>query len=257
MGFEQNKNAQLVLVTSPAILLGTFDTSANAAAAMKTNAIPGITAFSWDPQHEVNVRGSGQFGKNKPVGMTTIYKGIKGNMDAEGSDGNKFIQAALNRIAKASFVSGLDNKLFEFYGICNVTEDDGAALSAHFIGPCRVDSSPKNIGGDAKRYSFQGLWGIEFAGKKIKIDVTDGAGVPVTNCTLPTGDTAVAWKDEEGTDRYALLAMRFNTADSTVKILERAATAAAGYYSETSSAITLHTADQLATGDKLITVYVV
>ncbi len=257
MSFEQNKNAQLVLVSTPAIVTGTFDTSANATLAMKANAVPGANVFSWDPQIEVTVRGAGQFGSNKPVGMTTIYKGVKGNFDVEGTDGEKRVLAILNRTAYTSFLNSLDNKLFEFFAICNITEDDGAALRAHFLDTCRIDGTPKGVGGDAKRFSFQGIIGYEFVGKKLKINITNGDAVPVTNCPLPTGDTAVQWTDEEATARYALLVAKYKNSDMTVTRLKKAAAAAAGYYAETSGAITLHADDGLGTSDKLITVYMV
>lgn len=258
MPFELKRNAQLHIISSPAIVTGTFATSADVTAAMLANAIPGVTDFGYDHQLGVEVRGKGQFGANKPVGITEEYGGIKGSFDAEGTDGEKAVLAAVSRIARASFVNANYNKLNEVFILANVTADDGAALAAHFIDTLKIDSVPKKVGPDAKRFSFQGIIGRDFAGKKLRYHVVSGNDVtPVTAVNFPTGETAASWTDENGTIRYALLVLRFEGTDSTVKRLERAAAAAAGYYSETGSAVTLVAADGLQASDKLLVAYLV
>lgn len=257
MPFELKRNAQLHIISSPAIVTGVFTASADVTAAMLANAIPGVTDLGYDHQLGVEVRGKGQFGANKPVGITEEYGGIKGSLDVEGTDGEKAVLAAVSRIARASYVNANYNKLNEIFILANVTADDGAALAAHFLDTLKIDSVPKKVGPDAKRFSFQGIIGRDFAGKKLRYHVIPGNAVPVTALTYPTGETAAFWSDENGQTRYALLVLRFNGADSTVKRLQLATTAAAGYYSETGSAVTLAVADGLAAADKALVAYLV
>jgi len=220
---------------------------------MLANAIPGITDFGYDHELGVERRGKGQFGLNKPVGITDEYGGIKGSFDVEGTDGEKAVLAAINRIARSSFVNGHYNKLYEFFILANVTTDDGVALNAHFCDTCKIDASPKKISPDAKRISFQGIIGQDFAGKKIRYMVVDGAATPVT--ALNFVDTPAAWIDENGVTRYALLVLKYSSNTNTR--LYRAAAAAAGYYSETDSAVTLHADNGLGTGEKALVAYLV
>ncbi len=254
MTFEQNRNAEMLIISSAGIMAGTFTNTAAVDAAIKANAIPGITAFGYDHQLDVQVRGKGQFGRNKPVGITDEYGGIKGNFDVEGTDGEKAVLAAINRIALASYVNANYNNLYEFYVLANVTTDDGAALVAHFCEQCKVDGVPKKISAEAKRFSFQGIFGRDFGGKKIRFHVVDGAATPVTALSYPTSETPYGWTDENGDTRYALLILRYDSAGTNLK-LELADTAAAGYYSETDSAVTLHADNGLAEGDKALVVY--
>lgn len=257
MSFEQNRNAELHIISSAGILSGTFATAADVLAAMKANAIPGITEFGYDHEMEVQRRGAGQFGKNKPVGLTDRYNGVRGNFDVEGTDGENAVLAAINRIARASYVGGTYNKLHELFIIANVTEDDGAALKAHFVGPSKVDAVPKKVTPDAKRFSFQSVIGYDFSGKKIHYHVVDGAATPVVAIPYPTNETAVAFEHDEGGQRHALLVMRYNAADKTNRILQLATAAAGGFYTETADAVTLHATDGLAVGDKLLVAYLV
>ena len=257
MGYEKKRNAQLHIISSPAIITGTFTNSAGVTAAMLDNAIPGVTDFGYDHELGVERRGKGQFGANKPVGLTDEYGGIKGNFDVEASDGERAVLAAISRIARASFVNANYNKLYECYILAIVTEDDGAALAAHFCEICKVDSVPKKVGPDAKRFSFQGIIGRDFASKKIRYQVVNGNVTPVTALNYPTGETATSWTDENGVTRYALLVLKYKDSDKTVKRLEIATTAAAGYYSETGSAVTIASADGLSTNDKALVVYLV
>lgn len=255
--FEQKRNAQLHIISSPAIITGTFTDSAGVTAAMLANAIPGATDFGYDHELGVERRGKGQFGANKPVGITDEYGGIKGNFDVEGTDGEKAALAALNRIARASYVNANYNKLNEVFILANVTADDSAALAAHFCDTCKVDSVPKKVGPEAKRFSFQGIIARDFAGKKIRYHVVNGNATPVTALSYPTGETAASWEDENKITRYALLVLKYKDTDKTVKRLEMATTAAAGYYSETASAVTIHADDGLAASDKAVVVYLV
>lgn len=257
MPFEQNRNAQLTIISSAGILTGTFATAADVTAAMAANAIPGITDFGYDHELGVERKGKGQFGVNKPVGIIDEYGGIKGNFDVEGTDGEKAVLAAINRIARASYVNGNYNKLYELFILANVTTDDGASLAAHFCDTCKIDGVPKKVSADAKRFSFQGIIGRDFSGKKLRYHVVNGNATPVTALNYPTGETPVSWVDETGKTRYALLVLRFNGVDSINKRLELATTAAAGYYSETGTAVTLASADGLATNDKALVVYLV
>lgn len=257
MGFELKRNSQLLVISSPATFIGSFTNTADVTAAMLANAIPGVSDFGYDHELGVEVRGKGQFGANKPVGLTDEYGGIKGNFDVEGTSGERAVLAAISRYARASFVNANYNKLFESFIIANVTTDDGAAVTAHFCDTCKVDSVPKKVGPDAKRFSFQGIIARDFSEKKIRVHVVNGAATPVTALSYPTGETAASWKDEFEATRYALLVLKYKDVDKTVKRLEPAASAAAGYYSETGSAITLHTGDGLTTNDKALIVYLV
>ena len=257
MPFEMKKNAQFQLISSPATITGTFTNTAGVTAAMLANAIPGVTDFGYDHELGVERKGKGQFGANKPVGIIDEYGGIKGNFDVEGTDGEKAVLAAVNRIARASFVNSNYNKLYESFIIANVTADDGAALVAHYCETIRIDGAPKKVGADAKRFSFQGIIGRDFAGKKLRYHVVPGNATPVTALNYPTSETAATWNDELAQARYAVLVLRYNAADNTVKKLELASVAATGYYSETGSAVTLATADGLAASDKALVVYLV
>jgi len=257
MPFEMKRNAQFHLISTPAIITGTFTDTAGVTAAMLANAIPGVTDFGYDHELGVERRGKGQFGVNKPVGLTDEYGGIKGSFDVEGTDGEQATLAALNRVIRTSFVNANYNKLYECFLLANVTTDDGAALVAHFCETCKVDSVPKKVGPDAKRFSFQGIIARDFAGKKIRYHVKPGNVTPITALNYPTGETAASWTDENGTTRYAILVLKYKESDKTVKRLELASAAAAGYYSETGSTVTLHTSDGLSTNDKAVVVYLV
>jgi len=79
----------------------------------------------------------------------------------------------------------------------------------------------------------------------------------VTALSYPSGETAAAWLDENAASRYALLVLKYKDSDKTVKRMELATVAAAGYYSETGSAVTLAAADGLAASDKAVVVYLV
>jgi len=255
--FEMKRNAQFHVFSSPATLTGTFTNTAGVTAAMLANAIPGVSDFGYDHELSVERKGKGQFGANKPVGIIDEYGGIKGNFDVEGTDGERAVLAAINRINRASFVNGNYNKLFESFIIANVTADDGASLVAHYCEQIRIDAVPKKVGPDAKRFSFQGIIGRDFAGKKARFHVVSGNATPVTALNYPTGETAATWNDEFAQARYALLVLRYNDADKTVKKLELAAAAASGYYSETGSAVTLAAGDGLGASDKALVVYLI
>lgn len=257
MPFEMKRNAQLHIISTPAIITGTFTNTAGVTAAMLANCIPGVTKFGYEHEMGVERKGKGQFGANKPVGIIEEYGGIKGSIDIEGVDGERAALSALSRIARASFVNANYNKLNECFILANVTTDDGAALNAHFCDTIKIDGVPKDVGPDVKRISFQGIIARDFAGKKIRYHVVPGNATPVTALSYPTGETAAAWTDENGTSRYALLVLRYNSSDSTVRRLELATAAAAGYYSETGSAVTLAAADGLAASDKALVVYLV
>jgi len=257
MPFEMKRNAQFHLISSPNIITGTFADTAGVTAAMLANAIPGVSDFGYDHELGVERKGKGQFGANRPVGIVDEYGGIKGNFDVEGKDGENAVLAVMGRIARASYVNANYNKLFESFIIANVTADDGAAMTAHFCETCRIDGVPKKVGADAKRFSFQGIIAHDFAGKKIRYHVVDGNATPVTALNYPTGETAAAWVDDLGVTRYTLLVLKYKALDSTVKKLELASVAAAGYYSETGSAITIAAADGLAASDKAVVVYLV
>ena len=256
MPFELNRNAQFHIITSAGILTGTFADSAGVTAAMLANCIPGITDFGYDHELGVERKGEGQFGVNKPIDLTDSYKGIKGTFTAEGSEGEKAVLAALAGVARSSFVNAVYNKMRKAYLVANITDDDGSPLNAHFCDTVKIEMASKAIGGDqAHKYPFQGIWGQDFPGHKLRYFVMNGNATPVTALTFPTGETPVAWLDENKASRYALLVLRFAGATSTDKRLLYATAAAAGYYSETSTAVTLATGDGLAATDKALVVY--
>ena len=257
MPFEMKRNAQFHVISSPNTITGTFTNTAGVTAAMLANAIPGVTDFGYDHELGVERKGKGQFGANRPVGIIDEYGGIKGNFDVEGIDGERAVLATMSRIARASFINANYNKLFECFLLANVTADDGAAMTAHYCETCRIDGVPKKVGPDAKRFSFQGIIARDFAGKKIRYHVVSGNATPVTALNYPTSETAASWNDELAQARYAVLVLRYNDTDKTVKKLELATAAAAGYYSETGSAVTLAAADGLAASDKALVVYLV
>lgn len=257
MPFEMSKNAELHILSSAGIISGAFTAAADVTAAMKLNAVPGVTDFGYDHEMDVQRRGAGQFGRNRPVGITDQYNGIKGALDVTGTEGENAVLAAINRIARASFVNANHNRLFEVFILANVLTDDGQPLRAHFLEQCKVDGVPKKIGPDAKRFSFQGLFARDFAGKRLRYFVESGDATPVTSVSFPTDETPFGWTDEDEVVRYALLALRYDGVKKATRKLELASAAAAGYYAETDTALTLHTSDGLAATDKLLVVYLV
>lgn len=255
--FEQNRNAHLIILTAAEIITGSFATSADITAALKANRIPGVTDFGYDHELDVQRRGKGQFGLNKPVGLTDEYGGIKGSFDVEGFEGEKAALAAMNGKARADFFQGNYNKLRDLFFLAWTTANDGAPLNTHFCDTCMIDGVPKKISGDAKRFSFQGVYGRDFLEKSPRIHVFDGAATPVTACNFASGEVPVQWEDEDGTDRFALLVLKYDDATGFNKRILPGASATAGYYTETATGITLAAADGLAEGNKLLVVYLV
>lgn len=255
--FEQNRNAELHIISSPNIIPGVFTAAADVKTSMKENQIPGITDFGYDHQLGVEIRGKGQFGKNRPVGITDEYGGIKGSFDAEGVEGETAILAAINKMNRATFITSNYNKLQEFFIIANVTTDDGAPLASHFCMNCKVDGVPKKISGDAKRFSFQGIYARDFRGHLLHYHVVDGNATPVTAANYPTTEVPIAWADYDGTQRYAVAVLLYDDATKGVTEMSLATAAAKGFYSETDSAVTLHADNGLKANDKLVVVYLV
>jgi hypothetical protein len=258
MGYEQARNGEFHIISSPAIVSGTFDTGANTLLAMFANQIPGITDFGYDHENDVQRRGKGQWGKNKPTGITDEYGGIKGNFDVEAHEGEKAVLAAIHKKTVAAYVSGRYNRLQEFFILANIETDDGAPMKCHFCWNCKVDGVPKKVSGDAKRFSFQGIIATDFEEKRGKYMTKDGNATPVTSIAIPTGDTAITWTDDQDQARFTLLVLVYRTATASVKeYVEVAATPAAGQYTATGSTITLNASDGLAANDKALVVYLV
>lgn len=254
--FEQARNSELFILQNAGIVPGTFTATADVVTAMIANRIPGVTDFGYDHENDVQRRGKGQFGQNKPVGITDAYNGIKGSLDTEGADGETAVLAAINGQAKDGFVLGHYNKLKPFFVIANVKDDNGNPLAGHICYECKADGVPKKISGDAKRVSFQGVEAMDFRGKTVRFAVIQGNATPVVSLAYPTGATPYGWKDEDSVTRYALLVLRFDGTAQASRRLAYGSAAAAGVFAETSSAITLNAADGLAVADKALIVWV-
>lgn len=256
--FEQSKNSELHILSTPSIITGTFDTGVHTLTAMLNNMIPGITDFGYDHDLKVERKGAGQWKKNKPVGIIDSYAGIKGSFDVEGHDGEKAVLAAINKIALASYKNAAYNRLFPVFLMANVETDDGTPMKCHFCWNCKIDAIPKKVSPDAKRFSFQGIYATDFEDLRGKYFTKDGAATPVTSIPVPTGDTAISWTDEDEATRYTLAMLVYRTATGAITVYKEVASApAAGEYSATGSTITMNASDGLATGDKALIAYLV
>jgi len=239
MPVRQNKNSKLFIIGSP-----------NA-----YGEIPGVQAFGYDPQRTLQRRGINTFSGDGPVAITDNFEGVTGSFDVEGVDGEKAVMAYAARQALTSFVSYHPSNNMPVYIVAKNFDDDGVTpLSCDFIDTAKIGTLRRGVITSAAQFPFEALNYKEVFGKEIVIEEFEGAATPVTSLTL--GNTAAALKDKDGNDYYALLVLRQVSGSTAVERLKKADTASDGYYSETSTAITLSTEDGLATGDKALVVYV-
>lgn len=233
MAFEQNRNAALTLIGAP----------------FQYGVVEGVTAFAYDHATGVQRRGAGAFGKNRPIGITDRYEGVTGSMDVEGTDGVKAIEAYISRTLLASFVGHPVNKLYPFWAVANVYDDDGTTpLRSYMVYMAKLAGKPVNIGGENLRYAWEALIALDFHGKALQVDVTNGAATPVTAHSF--GAAAALAPNINNDSRYAQLVLR-QASDSTKTVTELALTSG---YTETSSGLTL--VSGLATNERLLTVSV-
>lgn len=263
MPFEMKRNAQFHLISTPAIITGTFTDTAGVTAAMLANAIPGVTDFGYDHELGVERRGKGQFGVNKPVGLTDEYGGIKGSFDVEGTDGEQAVLAAINRVDREDYINANYNALKQFWLVANEYRD-GIPKHGYFVGPCKLDALPRKIGPNAKLFGFQSLDAQDFIEKQVYITTAHGGqhwDVGLTGAYDPVADSTVlfvgfpvqAYEIHDG--NYALLVLRSN--ESEVRELTPGQENLRGLFIEDSSGILLSSADALTSeSDKLLVVFV-
>ncbi|HBX22672.1 MAG TPA: hypothetical protein DEF34_03390 [Desulfotomaculum sp.] len=239
MPVRQNKNSELHVIGGP----------------FAYGEIPGVQAFGYDPQRTLQRRGNNTFSGDGPVAITDNFEGVTGSFDVEGVDGEKAVMAYAARQALASFVSGHPTSNMPVFIVAKNFDDDKVTpLGCDFIDTAKIGTLRRGVITGAAQFPFEALNYREVFDKEILIEEVAGAATPVTALTL--GETAAALKDKDGNDYYAL-AVLIQTQDSAVvKRLLKAETAVAGYFSETSTAITLHADDGLAATDKALVVYV-
>ncbi len=248
-------DARLLILSSPDIY----------ASNEVSNAIPGVTAFGYDHDIENERRGKGQFGASKPVGITDTYAGIKGSFDVEGVNGERAVLAAIARVDRSVFVNVNANALKTFWIVANEYKRDGLPVQGYFVGPCKLDTTPKGIGKQI-RFSFQAVEGQDFIGKEVC--VTKAAGgqqgdVCLTGAYNPVTDDVVLYIPfldgtgayDVGVQKYALLVLRSN--GSEVRELVAGPENAPGYYLEEDTGILLNSFDApTSESEKVLVIFV-
>lgn len=239
MPVRQNKNSKLFVIGGP----------------YAYGEIPGVQAFGYDPQRKLERRGNNSFSGDGPIAVTDNFEGVTGSLDVEGVDGEKAVMAYASMQALPDFVSYHPNNNFPVYLVAKNFADDGTTpLSCDFVDTAKIGSLKRGVITGAAQFPFEALKYREVFDKEIIIQEFAGNATPVTALNLSS--TAQALKDKAGADYYALAVLKQAQNSTTVKRLLKAATAAAGYYSETSSAITLAAADGLAATEKGLVIWV-
>lgn len=233
MPFEQNRNGEFFVIGGP----------------FQYGEPMGVTGFAFDHQMGVQRRGAGQFGRNRPIGITDRYEGATGTIEIEGTEAAKTLMAHISRTLEASFINHPANRLYPFYLVVNVYDDDETTpLRSYFVYLAKLSGAPVNVAGDTLRYTFEAVIALEFHGKVLQIDVEDGAATPVTAMNFAAEAAQV--KNIDNAARYAVLVLK-QTSNTSKVVTELAHTTD---YTETSSGITL--VSGLAAGERALTVSV-
>ena len=239
MPVRQNKNSKLYVIGGPHAY----------------GEIPGVQAFGYDPQRRLERRGINTFSGDGPVAITDNFEGVTGSFDVDGVDAEKAVMAYAARVAVTSFVSYTPSSNMPVYIVAKNYDDDGVTpLGCDFVDTAKIGTLRRGVITGNAQFPFEALKYQEVFDKEIVIEEFAGDVTPVTALTL--SNTAAALKDKSGNDYYALAVLTQTQNSTVVKRLLRAATAAAGYFSETSSAVTLHADDGLGSNEKALVVYV-
>ena len=239
MPVRQNKNSKLFLIGGP----------------YSYGEVPGVQAFGYSPQRTLQRRGINTFSGDGPVAITDNYEGVTGSFDVEGTDAEKAVMAYASRQALDAFVSYHPSNNMPLYIVAKNYDDDGVTpIGCDFVDTAKLGTMQRGVQTGNAQFPFEALNYKEVFDKEIIIQEFPGNETPVTALTL--SGTAAALKDKAGATYYALLVLKQTASSTAVKRLARADTAAAGKYSETTSAITLHTSDGLTATDKALVVWV-
>lgn len=239
MPVRQNKNSKLFVIGGP----------------YAYGEIPGVQAFGYDPQRKLERRGNNTFSGDGPVAITDSFEGVTGSFDAEGVDAEKAVLAYASRQALSTFISYHPVNNMPVYIVAKNFDDDGVTpLGCDFVDTAKIGSLKRGVITGNAQFPFEALKYKEVFDKEIIIQEFPGNATPVTVLTLSA--TAAALKDKSGADYYALAVLKQTSGTTVVKRLLKAAVAAAGYYSETSSAVTLAAGDGLTAADKGLVIWV-
>ncbi len=239
MSVRQNKNSKLFIIGGP----------------YAHGEIPGVQAFGYDPQRKLERRGMNTFSGDGPVAITDNFEGVTGSFDVDGVEGETAVMAYASMQAVTGFVSYHPNHNYPLYLVAKNFADDGVTpLSCDFIDTAKIGTLKRGVITGAAQFPFEALKYREVFGKEIIIQNFAGNATPVTALTLSA--TAKALEDKDGNDFYALAVLIQTEGTTTVRRLEKATVAAAGFYSETSSAVTLATGDGLTATQKALVVWV-
>ena len=238
MPIRQNKNSHLILIGAP----------------YAWGEIPGVMVFGYDPQRKVERWGFVP-ADTGPVLVNSSYEGVTGSFGVEGSDGEKAVLAYAARQSISSFVSYCSSVNLPIYLVAKTFDDDGVTpIGCDFIDTAKLGGMKRGVNSDVVSFPFEAKDYVEVFGKEIVVKEFPGSATLVTS--LPFTTTAQALTDKNGSAYYALSVLRQTSGSTLVTRLRKAAAAAAGYYSETSSGITLAAAAGLAVADKALAIYV-
>ena len=239
MPVRQNKNSKLFIIGGP----------------YAHGEIPGVQAFGYDPQRKLERRGTNTFSGDGPVAITDNFEGVTGSFDVEGAGAEKAVLAYATRQALASFVSYHPSNNMPVFLVAKSYDDDGVTpLGCDFIDTAKIGSLKRGVITGNAQFPFEALNYKEVFNKEIIIQEFPGNATPVTVLTL--SGAAQALKDKSGADYYALAVLKQASGSTAVKRLLKNGTAATGYFSETSSAVTLHSTDGLTATDKALIIWV-
>lgn len=246
MALRQNKNSKLFVIGGPQVW----------------GEVPGVQAFAYDPQRTLQRRGTNTFSGDGPVGITDNFEGVTGQFEVEGVDAEKAVMAYASRQALDAFVSYHPSSNMPVFIVAKCFDDDGKTpIGCDFIDTAKIGTLTRGVQTGNARFPFEALNYKEVFDKEIVIESFTGNATPVVALATAsdTDSPAAELKDKDGTAYYAL-AVLIQEGDSTVvRRLERATTAAAGYFSEAVATgkltITLHADDGLDATDKALVIY--
>ncbi|MBC9783548.1 hypothetical protein H1S01_03350 [Heliobacterium chlorum] len=238
MGLRQNKNSHLFMIGGP----------------YAWGEIPDTQAFGFDPQRKVERRGNNTFGGRGPVAITDNYEGVTGSFEVEGTRGEKTALAYANRKQPSAFINDPPHTNMPIYLVSKDFDDDGVTpLGGSVIDTAKIGNKQRGVRTGNVQFPFEALTYAEVFDKEIIIQEFDGEATAVT--TLDLSDDAAPLDDGNGGTFYAILVLIQAQNSKQVKRLTKGTAAAAGVYTETASAITLHSSDGLGPNTKAIVVY--
>ena len=239
MPVRQNKNSKLFLIGGP----------------YAHGEVPGVQAFGYDPQRRLERRGQNTFSGDGPIAITDNFDGVTGSFDVDGVNAEKVVMAITSMQPITDFVSYHPSATFPVFIVAKNFNDDGVTpLGCDFIDTAKLGNLQRGVRTGNIQFPFEALTYKEIFNKEIVIQEFPGGATPVTALTLSSA--AAPLKNKAGAEYFALAVLKQASGQTTVKRLLKAVTAAPGFFSETSSAITLGTTDGLGTTDKALVIFV-